>query len=168
MLCQLQLSSIVNQSFWTTEASIALWISSPQIFLSYRPLQSTEQSSLVYKAGPHQSSVLQIVACTLPSQCPNLSLLPYALVITSLLCTSPTLPLSCKQVDPRVLVCAWVGKEFPDMRQNDRRIKFLRVGDTIRTEGRLDSRGNQKLLKAFGQFLQAQDRENSYWNGGIR
>ena len=26
-----------------------------------------------------------------------------------------------------------VGEEFPDMRQNKRRIKFIRVGDTIRT-----------------------------------
>ena len=30
---------------------------------------------------------------------------------------------------------AWVGKEFPDMRQNERRIKFIRVGDAIRTAG---------------------------------
>jgi len=34
-----------------------------------------------------------------------------------------------------VVVCAWVGKEFPDMRQNKRRIKFIRVGDAIRTVG---------------------------------
>ena len=27
-----------------------------------------------------------------------------------------------------VMVCAWVGKEFPDMRQSERRIKFVRVG----------------------------------------
>jgi len=27
----------------------------------------------------------------------------------------------------------WVRKEFPDVRQNVRRIKFIRVGDTIRT-----------------------------------
>ena len=32
-----------------------------------------------------------------------------------------------------VLVCARVGKEFPDMRQNERRIKFIREGDTVRT-----------------------------------
>ena len=27
-----------------------------------------------------------------------------------------------------IVVQAWVGKEFPDMRQNERRIKFIRVG----------------------------------------
>ena len=26
-----------------------------------------------------------------------------------------------------------VGKEFPDMRQDEKRIKFIRVGDTVRT-----------------------------------
>ena len=26
-----------------------------------------------------------------------------------------------------------VGKEFPDMRQNEREIKFIRMGDTVRT-----------------------------------
>ena len=28
------------------------------------------------------------------------------------------------------MVCAWVGKEFPDMGQNERRIKLIRTGDT--------------------------------------
>ena len=37
----------------------------------------------------------------------------------------------------RVVVRAWVGKEFPDLRQNERRIKFIRVGDTVRTVGQL-------------------------------
>ena len=32
-----------------------------------------------------------------------------------------------------VVVRARVGKEFPDMRQNERRIKFIRVGDAVRT-----------------------------------
>ena len=36
-----------------------------------------------------------------------------------------------------VMVQAWVGKEFPDMRQNEREIKFIRVGDTVRTMGQL-------------------------------
>ena len=31
----------------------------------------------------------------------------------------------------------WVGKEFPDMRQNEREIKFIRVGDAVRTAGQL-------------------------------
>ena len=34
------------------------------------------------------------------------------------------------------MVCAWVGKKFPDMRQNER-MKFIRVGDTVRILGRL-------------------------------
>ena len=33
---------------------------------------------------------------------------------------------------PSVMVCARVGKEVPDMRQNERRIKFTRVGDAVR------------------------------------
>ena len=36
-----------------------------------------------------------------------------------------------------VVVQAWVGKEFPDMRQNEREIKFIRMGDVIRTVGQL-------------------------------
>ena len=31
------------------------------------------------------------------------------------------------------MVHAWVGKEFPDMRQIEQRIKLIRVGDTVRT-----------------------------------
>ena len=34
-----------------------------------------------------------------------------------------------------VMVHVWAGKEFPDMRQNERRIKFIRVGDAIKTVG---------------------------------
>ena len=34
---------------------------------------------------------------------------------------------------------AWalVGKEFPDMRQSEREIKFISVGDAIRTLGQI-------------------------------
>ena len=35
------------------------------------------------------------------------------------------------------MVQALVGKEFPDMRQNEREIKFIRLGDTVRTAGQL-------------------------------
>ena len=35
--------------------------------------------------------------------------------------------------DRIVMVCVQVGKEFTDMRQNERRTEFIRVGDTIRT-----------------------------------
>ena len=36
-----------------------------------------------------------------------------------------------------VTVQEWIGKEFPDMRHIERRIKFIRVGDTIITVGQL-------------------------------
>ena len=45
-----------------------------------------------------------------------------------------------------VVVWAWVGKEFPGMRQNEREIKFIRIGDTVRTAGRL--KGEPTLNKA--------------------
>ena len=35
------------------------------------------------------------------------------------------------------MVQARVGKEFPNMRQNEKEIKFIRVGDTVRTAGQL-------------------------------
>ena len=36
-----------------------------------------------------------------------------------------------------VVVWAWVGKEFPDMRQNEREIKFIRMGVAVRTVSQL-------------------------------
>ena len=36
-----------------------------------------------------------------------------------------------------VVVVVQVGKEFPDMRQNEREIKFIRIGDAVTTEGQL-------------------------------
>ena len=35
------------------------------------------------------------------------------------------------------MVQAWVGKEFPDNRQNERELKFIRVGDAVRIAGQL-------------------------------
>ena len=35
------------------------------------------------------------------------------------------------------MVCEWVGKEFPDMRQNEKRKKFVRLGEAVRTMGQL-------------------------------
>ena len=35
------------------------------------------------------------------------------------------------------MVQARVGKEFPNMRQNEKEIKFIRVGDAVRTVGQL-------------------------------
>ena len=39
-----------------------------------------------------------------------------------------------------VMFYAWVGKEFPDMRWNERKIKFIRVRDTVRTVGQAQGR----------------------------
>ena len=36
-----------------------------------------------------------------------------------------------------VVVRALVGKEFPDMRQNEKEIKFIRIGDSVTTERQL-------------------------------
>ena len=33
------------------------------------------------------------------------------------------------------MVHSWVGKEFPDMRQKEKEIKLIKVGDTVRTVG---------------------------------
>ena len=35
------------------------------------------------------------------------------------------------------MVCAPVGKEFPDMKQKERRIEFIRVRDAVRIAGLL-------------------------------
>ena len=35
------------------------------------------------------------------------------------------------------MVWARVGKEFPDMRQTEREIKFIRMGDAVRRAGQL-------------------------------
>ena len=36
-----------------------------------------------------------------------------------------------------VMACAQVGKEFTDIRQDERKTKFIRMGDAVRTAGRL-------------------------------
>ena len=38
-------------------------------------------------------------------------------------------------IKPVVMVCPWVAKEFPDVRQNEKRVKFTKVGDAVRTMG---------------------------------
>ena len=43
------------------------------------------------------------------------------------------------------------GKEFPDMRQNERRIQFIRVGNTVRTAGQL--KGEPKLNVEWGSLV---------------
>ena len=49
-----------------------------------------------------------------------------------------------------VMVRAWVGKEFPDTRQNEREIKFIRAGDAARTAGQL--RGEPTLKGSSAHF----------------
>ena len=48
------------------------------------------------------------------------------------------------------MVWVWVGKEFPDMRQNEREIKFI-MGDAVRTMGQLkgESTLNRGLSSTF-------------------
>ena len=41
-----------------------------------------------------------------------------------------------------VVVHAWVRKAFPDMRQNQNRIKLIRVGDAVRAAGQLQGEQN--------------------------
>ena len=45
------------------------------------------------------------------------------------------------------LVCVCIGKEFPDMRQNER-IEFIRVGYAVRTAGQPkgESRASHQFL----------------------
>ena len=45
--------------------------------------------------------------------------------------------MTTQKIKKNVVVQAWVGKEFPDMRQNERKIKIIRVGDAVRTAGQL-------------------------------
>ena len=46
------------------------------------------------------------------------------------------------------------GKEFPDMRQNEMRRKFLRVGDAVRTAGCLKGETFLKIIsQASSLFL---------------
>ena len=41
------------------------------------------------------------------------------------------------QATKNVMVRTWVRKEFPYMRQNEKEIKFIRVGNAVRTVGQL-------------------------------
>ena len=49
------------------------------------------------------------------------------------------------------MVYGWVGKEFPDVRWNERRLEFVTVGDAVRAVGQL--MGEPSLLWASSQFL---------------
>ena len=59
-----------------------------------------------------------------------------------------------------LMIHAQVGKEFPDMRQNERRIKFTRMGDAVRTSGQLT--GEPNVFASLQPIFIVSDRENSY------
>ena len=40
-------------------------------------------------------------------------------------------------IEETVVLWEQAGKEFPDMRQKEREMKFIRVGDAVRTAGQL-------------------------------
>jgi len=46
-----------------------------------------------------------------------------------------------------VMVHAWVGNEFPDMRQDEGRMKFIRGGDAVKTAGWL--KGEPNLFTSY-------------------
>ena len=50
-----------------------------------------------------------------------------------------------------MVVWEWFGKEFQDMRQNERTIKFIRVGDAVRTAGQL--KGEPTLNVEWGSLV---------------
>ena len=52
------------------------------------------------------------------------------------------------------MVPARVGKEFPDIRQNERRIKLIRVGDAVRTASQF--KGEPTLNGGGGSFSSVQ------------
>ena len=61
-----------------------------------------------------------------------------------------------------VIIWAWVGKEFPDLRQNEREIKFIRVGDAVRTAGQL--KGELRLNRVLSPLLYPGYKE---WDRGL-
>ena len=63
--------------------------------------------------------------------------------------------------DTNVVVCMQVGKEFPVMRQNERRIKFIRVGGAVRTVGWL--KGELNALTGLQLFFTASKQKIPTW-----
>ena len=52
------------------------------------------------------------------------------------------------------MVQAWVGNEFPDRRQNEREIKFIRVGDVLMNSGPAQGRTDverESLVHSYTQ-----------------
>ena len=65
-----------------------------------------------------------------------MELISLTLVLLFVIPLAPANPQIC--LIRSVVVWAQVGKEFPDMRQNEREIKFIRVGDVVKTVGQLN------------------------------
>ena len=61
-----------------------------------------------------------------------------------------------------VVVRAQVGKEFPDMRQTEREIKFIRVEGAVRTVGQL--KGELRLNRVLSPLLYPGYKE---WDRGL-
>ena len=60
------------------------------------------------------------------------------------------------------MVWAHVRKEFPDMRQDEREIKFIRVGDAVRTASQL--KGEPTLRGVLSPLLYPRYKE---WDRGL-
>ena len=60
------------------------------------------------------------------------------------------------------MVWVLVGKEFPDMRQSEREIKFISMGDAIRTVGQL--KAEPMLNRVLNPFLCPGYKE---WDRGL-
>ena len=60
------------------------------------------------------------------------------------------------------MVQAWVGKEFPDMRQNEREIKFIRMEDAVRTAVQL--KGEPTLIRGPTRTHKGSHEE---WDRGL-
>ena len=64
------------------------------------------------------------------------------------------------------MVQSWVGKEFPNMRLDERRIKFITVGDASRTVGQL--KGQPNGFAGLQPIFIASRQRKFLRNGGIR
>ena len=91
MLCQFQVYSKVNRLY--------IYISTLfQILVPFRPLQSTEQSSLCSIVGPYQLSILYVAVCICQAQSPNFPMRPVTLGKQKLFSTSVIVFLICRQI----------------------------------------------------------------------
>ena len=64
------------------------------------------------------------------------------------------------------MIWASVGKELPDMRQNEREIKFITMGDAVRTAGQLTFTARVQGVgwgscRSFADWMR-----HVYWVGG--